>query len=76
MPLDSADVEILTDLLEKHVAETDSTLAPRCSPTSRRPWPLREGAAARLRGGAQDAPGGGRRGLDPDGDVVWTGSWR
>ena len=29
MPLDSADIEILTDLLRKHVDETDSALAAR-----------------------------------------------
>ena len=64
--LGSADAEIVRDLLEQHLAETDSTLA--ASPARelrRRARQLRPGAAARLRGRAADPPGGGRRGARP-----------
>ena len=67
LPLDSADVEILTDLLRE--ARRRDRLRPRGgdarptrTTTMRR---VREGAAARLRGGARHPPDGRRRGARP-----------
>ena len=64
--LGSGDAEILRDLLEQHVAETDSTLAASLLDELRgRARQLRPRAAARLRGRAADPPGGRRRGARP-----------
>jgi glutamate synthase (NADPH/NADH) large chain len=72
-PLGSADVEILTDLLERHVAETGSELATRMlaqrGATMARfvkVVPRDYAAVLETRRVAID------EGLDPDGDVVWS----
>ncbi|KZE37627.1 glutamate synthase large subunit [Microbacterium sp. T32] len=72
-PLGSGDAEILRDLLEKHVAETDSTLARRLLADFEtevenfvRVLPRDYAAVMQTR---QEAVA---EGLDPDGDVVWT----
>lgn len=72
LPLDSADVEILTDLLQRHVAETDSTLAAGmlADPDAAiaafvKVLPRDYAAVLKTRQAALD------EGLDPDGDVVW-----
>jgi glutamate synthase (NADPH/NADH) large chain len=71
LPLDSADVAIVTDLLERHVAETGSTLAERllADPTTMDKFvkvlPRDYAAVLETRRSAID------EGLDPDGDVVW-----
>ncbi|MCJ1707301.1 glutamate synthase large subunit [Microbacterium sp. VKM Ac-2923] len=72
-PLGSGDAEILRDLLAKHVAETDSTLARRLLDDFEtevdnfvRVLPRDYAAVLQTR---QDAIA---EGLDPDGDVVWT----
>ncbi|MGV3712330.1 glutamate synthase-related protein, partial [Pseudolysinimonas sp.] len=72
LPLESADVEILTDLLRKHVAETDSALAAKMladldATTAAFTKVLPRDYAAVLKT-RQDALA---EGLDPDGDVVW-----
>ncbi|MGN7188899.1 glutamate synthase large subunit [Microbacterium enclense] len=71
--LGSGDAEILRDLLEKHVAETDSTLARRLLEDFEtevdnfvRVLPRDYAAVLQTR---QEAVA---EGLDPDGDVVWT----
>ncbi|MEV7828695.1 glutamate synthase large subunit [Microbacterium enclense] len=71
--LGSGDAEILRDLLEKHVAETDSTLARRLLDDFEaevdnfvRVLPRDYAAVLQTR---QEAVA---EGLDPDGDVVWT----
>ena len=71
-PLESADIAIVTDLLEKHLAETDSALAQRLladpSDTMTRfvkVLPRDYAAVLATRQTAVD------EGLDPDGDVVW-----
>jgi len=71
-PLGSGDAEILRDLLEKHVAETDSTLAGRLLDDFEtevdnfvRVLPRDYAAVLQTRQDAVD------EGLDPDGDVVW-----
>lgn len=71
--LGSGDAEILRDLLEQHVAETDSTLASsmladfdRVLDDFVRVLPRDYAAVLQTR---QDAVA---EGLDPDGDVVWT----
>ncbi len=73
LPLDSADVEILTDLLHKHVTETESTLAAAMladADTTMAAFvkvlPRDYAAVLKTRQAAVD------EGLDPDGDVVWT----
>ena len=73
LPLDSADVEILTDLLHKHVAETDSALATRLLAhldetvaAFVKVLPRDYAAVLKTRQAAAD------EGLDPDGDEVWT----
>lgn len=73
LPLESADVEILTDLLRKHVAETDSTLAARMladldatMAAFVKVLPRDYAAVLKTRQEAVD------EGLDPDGDVVWS----
>ena len=73
LPLDSADVEILTDLLRKHVAETDSQLATRMLADLDRTvagfvkvLPRDYAAVLRTRQEAVE------QGLDPDSDVVWN----
>ncbi len=73
MPLDSADVEILTDLLNRHVAETDSALATAMLADLDttiaefvKVLPRDYAAVLKTRQAAVD------EGLDPDGDVVWT----
>ncbi len=73
LPLDSADVEILTDLLQKHVAETDSALArsmlddlDATITAFVKVLPRDYAAVLKTRQAAVD------EGLDPDGDVVWT----
>ncbi|MCD2169779.1 glutamate synthase large subunit [Microbacterium sp. JC 701] len=71
-PLGAGDAEILRDLLEKHVAETDSTLARRLLDEFEtevdnfvRVLPRDYAAVLQTR---QEAVS---EGLDPDGDVVW-----
>jgi len=72
LPLESADIEILTDLLTQHVAETDSTLAARmlADPDSMAKFvkvlPRDYAAVQKTRQTAV------AEGLDPDGDVVWS----
>ena len=72
LPLESADIEILTDLLTQHVAETDSALAARmlANPdtfsTFVKVLPRDYAAVQKTRQTAVD------EGLDPDGDVVWS----
>jgi glutamate synthase (NADPH/NADH) large chain len=73
LPLDSADVEILTDLLKRHVVETESTLAAAMLADIDttiaefvKVLPRDYAAVLRTR---QDAI---EEGLDPDGEVVWT----
>jgi glutamate synthase (NADPH/NADH) large chain len=73
LPLDSADVEILTDLLQRHVAETDSALAQAMLADTEatmaafvKVLPRDYAAVLKTRQAAVD------EGLDPDGDVVWT----
>ncbi|HWH26105.1 MAG TPA: glutamate synthase large subunit [Pseudolysinimonas sp.] len=72
LPLDSADVEILTDLLRRHVAETDSALATKMLDDMDatiaafvKVLPRDYAAVLKTRQDAVD------EGLDPDGDVVW-----
>ncbi|WP_285137487.1 glutamate synthase large subunit [Microbacterium sp. lyk4-40-TSB-66] len=71
-PLGSGDAEILRDLLAKHVAETDSTLARRLLDDFEtevdnfvRVLPRDYAAVLQTRQEAMS------EGLDPDGDVVW-----
>ncbi|HEV7742553.1 MAG TPA: glutamate synthase large subunit [Pseudolysinimonas sp.] len=73
LPLDSADVEILTDLLQRHVAETESTLAAgmlsdldATMAAFVKVLPRDYAAVLRTRQTAVD------EGLDPDGDIVWS----
>ena len=72
LPLESADIEILTDLLTQHLAETDSPLAARmlANPdtfsTFVKVLPRDYAAVQKTRQTAVD------EGLDPDGDVVWS----
>jgi glutamate synthase (NADPH/NADH) large chain len=72
LPLESADIEILTDLLTQHVAETDSPLAagmlanPETFSTFVKVLPRDYAAVQKTRQTAVD------EGLDPDGDVVWS----
>ncbi|MEO8528042.1 MAG: glutamate synthase large subunit [Pseudolysinimonas sp.] len=73
LPLESADVEILTDLLRKHVAETESVLASNMladldatMAAFVKVLPRDYAAVLKTRKDAVD------QGLDPDGDVVWT----
>jgi glutamate synthase (NADPH/NADH) large chain len=72
LPLDSADVEIVTDLLTRHRDETDSALAQRMlddldAVVARfvKVLPRDYAAVLRTRQSALD------EGLDPDGDVTW-----
>jgi len=72
LPLDSADIEILTDLLQKHAAETDSALAGRMladmtatAVSFVKVLPRDYAAVMKTRQAAL------AEGLDPDGDVVW-----
>ncbi|MFT4030322.1 MAG: glutamate synthase large subunit [Protaetiibacter sp.] len=72
LPLDSADVAIVTDLLATHIAETDSALAKRLlehpeETMSRFVKVLPRDYAAVIETRRQAAD----EGLDPDGDVVW-----
>jgi glutamate synthase (NADPH/NADH) large chain len=71
--LESADREIVTDLLTRHVAETESALAARMladldETVARfvKVLPRDYAAVLATRQAAFD------EGLDPDGDVVWT----
>lgn len=73
LPLDSADVEILADLLRTHLAETDSPVAARfladldaTAAAFSKVLPRDYAAVLRTRDAAI------AEGLDPDGDVVWT----
>jgi len=72
LPLESADIEILTDLLTQHVAETDSPLAARmlADPDGFTSFikvlPRDYAAVQKTRQTAVD------EGLDPDGDIVWS----
>ena len=72
LPLESADIEILTDLLTQHVAETDSPLAarmladPEGFTTFVKVLPRDYAAVQKTRQTAVD------EGLDPDGDIVWS----
>ncbi|MCL2514849.1 MAG: glutamate synthase large subunit [Microbacteriaceae bacterium] len=73
LPLDGVDVEILRDLLEKHVAETDSSLAAALladfeASAAQFVKVLPRDYAAVLETRQQAVA----EGLDPDGDVVWT----
>jgi glutamate synthase (NADPH/NADH) large chain len=72
-PLGSADREIVRDLLEQHVANTDSTVAASLLAAGDAAFdrftkvlPRDYAAVLRTRQSAVD------EGLDPDGDVVWT----
>ncbi|WP_116081630.1 glutamate synthase large subunit [Agromyces sp. PvR057] len=72
-PLGSADREIVRDLLEQHVANTDSTVAADLLAAGDAAFerftkvlPRDYAAVLRTRQSAVD------EGLDPDGDVVWT----
>ncbi|WP_405376112.1 MULTISPECIES: glutamate synthase large subunit [unclassified Microbacterium] len=72
-PLGSGDVEILADLLERHVTETGSDLAERLladldteAANFTRVLPRDYAAVIRTRQQAAD------EGLDPDGDIVWN----
>jgi glutamate synthase (NADPH/NADH) large chain len=72
LPLGSGDVAILTDMLERHLAETDSTVAARMlanlDETMKRfvkVMPRDYAAVIATREAAIN------EGLDPDGDVVW-----
>jgi glutamate synthase (NADPH/NADH) large chain len=72
LPLDSADIEILTDLLEHHAAETGSTVASAmlADPEGTaaafvKVMPRDYAAVLRTRQAALD------EGLDPDGEIVW-----
>ncbi|MGN6126357.1 MAG: glutamate synthase large subunit [Humibacter sp.] len=72
-PLGSGDIEIVRDLLEQHVAETDSAVAARLlddleasSARFTKVLPRDYAAVLETRKNAVD------EGLDPDGDVVWN----
>jgi glutamate synthase (NADPH) large chain len=72
LPLDSADVEILTDLLQRHHAETESALAAgmladldTTMASFVKVLPRDYAAVLKTRQTAVD------EGLDPDGDIVW-----
>jgi glutamate synthase (NADPH/NADH) large chain len=70
-PLDSADVEIVNDLLARHAAETGSTLASELLESGDlsdfvKVLPRDYAAVLETRQQAVD------EGLDPDGDVVWN----
>jgi glutamate synthase (NADPH/NADH) large chain len=69
--LDSADVEIVNDLLARHAAETGSTLAAELLESGDlsdfvKVLPRDYAAVLETRQQAVD------EGLDPDGDVVWN----
>ncbi|WP_243063034.1 glutamate synthase large subunit [Humibacter sp. RRB41] len=73
LPLGSGDIEIVRDLLEQHVAETDSAVAARllgdleaASARFTKVLPRDYAAVLATRKNAVD------EGLDPDGDVVWN----
>jgi glutamate synthase (NADPH/NADH) large chain len=73
LPLGSADVEIVRDLLERHVAETESQLAGRLLADFDetvakfvKVLPRDYAAVLQMRQEAVD------EGLDPDGDIVWN----
>jgi glutamate synthase (NADPH/NADH) large chain len=73
LPLESADIEILTDLLQRHVDETESTLAAAMLEDLDatvaafvKVLPRDYAAVLKTR---QDAIA---EGLDPDGDIVWS----
>lgn len=73
LPLGSADVEIVRDLLEKHLAETGSVLAERLladfdATVAKfvKVLPRDYAAVLQMRQEAVD------EGLDPDGDIVWN----
>jgi glutamate synthase (NADPH/NADH) large chain len=73
LPLGSADIEIVRDLLERHKAETDSTLAAKllvnfdeAATKFVKVLPRDYAAVLATRQSAVD------EGLDPDGDVVWN----
>jgi glutamate synthase (NADPH/NADH) large chain len=73
LPLGSADIEIVKDLLERHKAETDSTVAAKLLENLDeavgkfvKVLPRDYAAVLETRQNAVD------EGLDPDGDIVWT----
>ncbi|MBN9606972.1 MAG: glutamate synthase large subunit [Actinomycetales bacterium] len=73
LPLESADREILADLLRRHLAETDSPVAARmledfdaAADRFTKVLPRDYAAVLATRQAAVD------EGLDPDGDVVWS----
>ena len=73
LPLGSADIEIVTDLLERHRAETDSSLASSMLENIAdtvvrftKVLPRDYAAVLATRQSAVD------EGLDPDGEIVWT----
>ena len=78
LPLGSADIEIVRDLLEQHAVETGSTLAAAHAGGLRRDRrEVREGAAAGLRRSAADAPGGRATKVStPTATSCGTVSWR
>jgi glutamate synthase (NADPH/NADH) large chain len=72
LPLGAGDIEIVTDLLERHVAETDSAVAKRMlddldatMAAFVKVLPRDYAAVLATRATAVE------EGLDPDGDVVW-----
>jgi glutamate synthase (NADPH/NADH) large chain len=72
LPLGAGDVEIVTDLLKRHVAETDSAVAKRMLETPEETMAefvkvLPRDYAAVLATRAEAV----EEGLDPDGDIVW-----
>ena len=73
LPLGSADIEIVTDLLEQHLAQTDSDLAARLladrATTLKNFVKVLPRDYAAVLATRQSAVA---EGLDPDGDVVWN----
>ena len=78
LPLGSADVEIVRDLLEQHLDETDSPLAAALLENfDDDARPIHQGAAARLRGGAAHPPDAqSTRGSTPTATSSGAASWR
>jgi glutamate synthase (NADPH/NADH) large chain len=73
LPLGSADIEIVRDLLQQHLEQTDSAVAAQLLAEGEAAFdrftkvlPRDYAAVLRTRQNAVD------EGLDPDGDVVWT----
>jgi len=73
LPLGSGDIEIVTDLLEQHVAQTESAVAVRMLANLHETMarfvkvlPRDYAAVLATREAAIE------EGLDPDGDIVWS----